>query len=152
MSFLFPRSPDLAFRAVVLPRRHLPKPPQDRSRLHDLAALLPLFRAQCLPRHGQPTTLIRGEREPTVAGERRDDLLENPDFLLRIVQLALHPLVDRARDHRDEKLERRSANLCQNSSDDFPDTKSAFVGPGNPLPTGRSVLREGRSRWRDVAS
>jgi hypothetical protein len=62
--------------------------------------------ATATPRHGQPTTLIRGEREPTVACERRNDLLENPDFLLRVVQLALYPLVDRARDHRDEELER----------------------------------------------
>jgi hypothetical protein len=61
----------------------------------DLATLLPLFRAQDLPRHRQPTPAIRGEREPTVAIERREDLLEHPDFLLRVVQLAHegHPLL-----------------------------------------------------------
>jgi hypothetical protein len=43
---LLPWSTDLLLRAVVFLRRHLAKPPQERPRLHDLAALFPLFRAK----------------------------------------------------------------------------------------------------------
>ena len=53
--------------------------------------------------------LLGFRREPTVASARREDLPKNTDFLLRVVQLALHPLVDRTRDHRDEKIGASSA-------------------------------------------
>jgi len=79
--FLLPRSTHLAFRAVVIPRRHLPKPPQDRSRLHDLATLPPLVRAQGPAHHGQATALIRGEMDPPVASDRREDLTSGPGLL-----------------------------------------------------------------------
>ena len=101
------RPADPASRAVVLPRAQLPKPRQERRRLHNLAAFPAFLRGQRLASHRQATTLLRRERDPSAAGDRDEDILQNPDLFLRVVQLALHPLVDRACDHRDEKLERR---------------------------------------------
>src|SRR5664279_2552816 len=141
----FPRSADLAFRAVVLPRRHLPKPPQYRSGLHDLATLLPFFGAQRLAGDGQATSLVRSERNPTVAGELCDDLLENPNFLLLVVQLALHPLVDRTRDRCDEKLERRRQHSWPLCPPRHPDSSCVSPRIRARIPASRSRNR-GRPR------
>jgi hypothetical protein len=103
---LLPWSTDLLLRAVVFLRRHLAKPPQERPRLHDLAALFPLFRAQSFAGDGEATTLVGCEYDPIAARGSLQHVLENPDLFLSVVQLALHSLVDRACDHRDEKLER----------------------------------------------
>ena len=87
MSRRFRGRPSLRCELSYLPRAQLPEPRQDRRRLHDLAILPPLFRAQRLARHGQTTPLNRAECHPSATGDRRDDLLQDPDLLLGIVQL-----------------------------------------------------------------
>src|ERR1039457_4763880 len=98
--------PRLASGAVVLPRRQPAKPGQDRPRLDDLAALPSLLGAQLYAQKRQATTLIRGEGNTLFARGGVKDLLENPNLLQRVVELALQSLVDRRSDHRDEKLKR----------------------------------------------
>jgi hypothetical protein len=79
----------------------------DRCGLHQLAIFSALFRAQLLTGNRQSTTLIGREGKSNGAGRHKDDPLQNPNLFPRIVELPLHPLVDRTRDHRDDELERR---------------------------------------------
>jgi hypothetical protein len=73
-----------------------------------LALLLPaLLRAQFFAFKRQSTPLTGGKRDPRAARAGEHDLLKNPNLFLRVVQLPLHPLVDRGRDHRDDELKGR---------------------------------------------
>ena len=49
---------------------------------------------------GNPKVALQAQQLNSLLG------LENPDLFLSVVQLALHSLVDRPCDHRDEKVER----------------------------------------------
>jgi integrase-like protein len=87
-------------------RPKLPKPGEDRLWAHDLAAGPALLGGQRLTPHGQAAPLLRAEIDPGLAGRRRKSLLQNPNFLLQVVDPSRHPLVDRVRYRRDDELER----------------------------------------------
>jgi hypothetical protein len=72
-----------------------------------MSALASFLGAQLLADNRQPTTLVRGEGNPLFAGGGPEGLLHHLNFLQRIVQLPLRPLIDRRRDHGDEKLKRQ---------------------------------------------
>src|ERR1019366_7662509 len=93
--------------AVVLLCGQLAKPGEDRLRAHDLAAAPAFLGRQLLALQRQAASVLGAEVDPRLAGCRREGFLENADFLLQVVELPRHPLVDRVRDHREDELEGR---------------------------------------------
>jgi hypothetical protein len=68
-----------------------------------------LFRGQSFALEGQATSLLGVEVDPRPAGCRRKGLFENANFFSQIIDPPRHPIVDRVRNHRNEKLEGRPA-------------------------------------------
>jgi hypothetical protein len=87
---------------VLLVDDHVPNRALVRAYLsttYDLVAILPtLIRVQLLPCECQATTLVGGEGDSRGARDGPEDLLQDPDLFLGVVQLPLHPFVDRARE------------------------------------------------------
>ena len=54
---------------------------------------------------GKPPALVVGERQTPFGREALDDLFEHADLFLGVVELFLHPLVERTGEHDNEKIE-----------------------------------------------
>jgi hypothetical protein len=69
-----------------------------------------------LENEGQAARLLGAQIEPSLAGRRRKDLLQNPNLLLQVVDPSRHPLVDRVRDRRDEHRRGADEPRCAHPS------------------------------------
>jgi hypothetical protein len=65
----------------------------------------PRLGRQRLALERQSSSLLGGERDPGLAGRRRECLLEDADLLVQVLDPARHPLVDRVCEHRDDELD-----------------------------------------------
>ncbi|HJX63165.1 MAG TPA: hypothetical protein VJ860_04355 [Polyangia bacterium] len=126
---------DQVAQMVLTENDELTKLCQDGRRLHNLAALPSFFRAQLFSGKRETTTLVRRERNSLLARHGPECPLQDPILLQRVVQPWPHPLVDRRREHGDDKLERQRQHRSQPARLDLP------IQAANP----REFMRES---WR----